>query len=672
VSNWRYKELTLVLLFFCATGLASAQNKLEQNMATADVNQPPAIATLPPQYVLEGERLVMDIGASDPDGDELHIVCSGRPVGASFADNGDGTGSFSWTPGFTGPNSADASPLVVTFWVSDGQVAMERDVTINVINRNRRPVVTVPQTAAFEAGTTLSLPVAATDADFEPLSWVVEGLPLGAAFDGGNPGEVTWTTQLGDSGSAQIVFIASDPQGAADTGVVSVTILAVSMFALSLDAASGYPGDRVPFGVTLDNKESVSSFNLLVRYDATILVPSGMTVDGTRASDFEYFTFNYIADGNPGDIRIIGVADEFVGGITPPLDAGVGPICLWKFRISSNISYSGMSVPVRFIFLDDMLQDDNTLTDAQGIKIEQTAIDYFDGHVDILEFGKVEIGDINLNGLAFEISDAIYFSNFIMNPAVYPMNPLQMANSDINRDGLAATIADLVALINIIVDGYHGGFKPQNTPDLSAEWTWRVEEEGVVFAYDAAFDVGAVFMTITTGGAIAADVKSFDENMTVASRQDGGELRILVYSLEGYRMSEGQRDFLMVAGLGDWEAISVSMASADGRPVDLSKRAHKEVSVPARFTLEQNYPNPFNPETRVDFSLPENTHVALTVFNVLGREVKILINDDLTAGPHSAVWDGTDGSGRAVASGVYYYRLDTAVGSASRKMVLLK
>ena len=458
----------------------------------------------------------------------------------------------------------------------------------------------------------------------------------------------------------------------ADAGVVLVTNPELSMFALSLDAAGGYPGDRVPFGITLDNKEDVSSFNLLVRYDATILTPSGMTTDGTRSSEFEYFTFDYVAGGNPGDIRMIGVADEVVGGFTPPLEAGLGPICRWNFRISSNISYAGMSVPVRFIFLDEMLEEDNTLTDAQGIKVEQTAIDYFDGHVDILELGEIDIGDINLNGLAFEISDAIYFSNFIMNPAAYPMNPLQMVNSDVNRDGLAATIADLVTLINIIVDGYHGGFKPQSASHLSAEWACAVDEAGAIFAYDATFEVGAVFMTITTGGAIVADVKSFDENMTLSYRQDGGELRVLVYSPEGYRMPEGKRDFLAIEGISDWGAITVSMASADGRQVNISAGTYGEVSVPGGFALEQNYPNPFNPETRVDFSLPENTHVALTVFNVLGREVKILINDDLTAGLHCAVWDGTDGSGRAVASGVYYYRLDTIAGSASRKMVLLK
>ncbi|MCK4573237.1 MAG: T9SS type A sorting domain-containing protein, partial [candidate division Zixibacteria bacterium] len=85
-----------------------------------------------------------------------------------------------------------------------------------------------------------------------------------------------------------------------------------------------------------------------------------------------------------------------------------------------------------------------------------------------------------------------------------------------------------------------------------------------------------------------------------------------------------------------------------------------------------NYPNPFNPDTRIDFDLPQSSRVALAVFNVLGRKVKTLINEQMPAGTHTVVWDGREDNGNPVASGVYLYRLETGSSVFTRKMMLLK
>ncbi len=95
-------------------------------------------------------------------------------------------------------------------------------------------------------------------------------------------------------------------------------------------------------------------------------------------------------------------------------------------------------------------------------------------------------------------------------------------------------------------------------------------------------------------------------------------------------------------------------------------------NLPARFTIEQNYPNPFNPRTEIRFSLPSNSHVRLTVYNIEGQAVKLLVDQGLSAGTYTADWDGTDQSGRQVASGVYLYRVEAGDFEQSKKMVLLK
>ena len=92
---------------------------------------------------------------------------------------------------------------------------------------------------------------------------------------------------------------------------------------------------------------------------------------------------------------------------------------------------------------------------------------------------------------------------------------------------------------------------------------------------------------------------------------------------------------------------------------------------PERFDLGANYPNPFNPSTIIPYQLPTAMRVRLEVFNVLGQRMATLVAGERPAGFHRSSWDGTDGSGRAVAAGVYLYRLSGAGVHITRSMVLV-
>ena len=88
--------------------------------------------------------------------------------------------------------------------------------------------------------------------------------------------------------------------------------------------------------------------------------------------------------------------------------------------------------------------------------------------------------------------------------------------------------------------------------------------------------------------------------------------------------------------------------------------------------LSQNYPNPFNPSTTISFSLRAKGTVSLSVYDVAGRLVHVLIDGVAEAGPHKVNWDGRDKDGLTVASGVYFYRLQAGEFTETRKMVLLR
>lgn len=102
----------------------------------------------------------------------------------------------------------------------------------------------------------------------------------------------------------------------------------------------------------------------------------------------------------------------------------------------------------------------------------------------------------------------------------------------------------------------------------------------------------------------------------------------------------------------------------------------EDTELPEEFSLEQNFPNPFNPLTEIRYNLKETGSVRLAVYNILGREIKTLVQMNQTAGAHNALWNGTDESGKLVSSGIYFYSLEVnnPNGSVKRtkKMLLTK
>ena len=91
------------------------------------------------------------------------------------------------------------------------------------------------------------------------------------------------------------------------------------------------------------------------------------------------------------------------------------------------------------------------------------------------------------------------------------------------------------------------------------------------------------------------------------------------------------------------------------------------INTPSGYKLYQNYPNPFNPETNISFDLPKSSHVKLRVFDAIGQEITVLVDENLTPGNHIASWDASGFS-----SGVYFYELKSDAFRSIKKMILVK
>ncbi len=111
-----------------------------------------------------------------------------------------------------------------------------------------------------------------------------------------------------------------------------------------------------------------------------------------------------------------------------------------------------------------------------------------------------------------------------------------------------------------------------------------------------------------------------------------------------------------------WSGISLPAAI-----IFLDTGVEESIELPSQYALHQNTPNPFNPTTRILFDLVETQQVRLTVYNTLGQEVARLVEEPMEAGYHEVVWDAS-----AVASGVYFYRIETQAFTSMKKMVLVK
>lgn len=149
---------------------------------------------------------------------------------------------------------------------------------------------------------------------------------------------------------------------------------------------------------------------------------------------------------------------------------------------------------------------------------------------------------------------------------------------------------------------------------------------------------------------------------------DGPEQSISI-SFSPYRYGQYE-EFLYII---DWASGEVrdTICLLAGTP-GATEIIDNPVTLPSGYDLFQNYPNPFNPVTTIEYTLPVRSHVNISIYNLLGQEVRTLVDGVMSYGNHTASWDGRNSNGLWAASGIYFYRLKTREFIQTKKMILLK
>ena len=315
-------------------------------------------------------------------------------------------------------------------------------------------------------------------------------------------------------------------------------------------------------------------------------------------------------------------------------------------------------------------------------------------------------GDVSLNG-AVQAFDASMILKYVVAP-VGPdsLNEIQLRVADVS--GLGGVTAYDASLILQYVVGLISGFPAEanmNSKQLSPATQkclalQKVSEVRMLLSSVSAGRGDSVIVPVNLanvkGVASVQVTVSYDRSMFTFEKVIAGDIA-RGFSIES--AADKEKGILNIAMAGSSSLTqggtiagiqfrvsddvigkqhsSISIVRFMANENDLTKLTSagdvEVVGKPTEFRLEQNYPNPFNPSTTIQFQIPDdNTGVRLVVYNIMGQEVKTLIDETKRAGVYKAVWNGTNNRGIQVSSGVYFCRLVAGKFVHTKKLVLVR
>lgn len=302
----------------------------------------------------------------------------------------------------------------------------------------------------------------------------------------------------------------------------------------------------------------------------------------------------------------------------------------------------------------------------------------------------IDRGDINCNGIPFEIGDAVVFINYLFYEEdalcqgdcanLFDCVEYQTRNSDINNDGAYWNVSDLVMLLNIVNGVWY--FEPVKTPGAVGIKIYSAAS-GLTISTSSSSPIGAAMFTFQYPENLEIGTLEIAErlkSMDIMSSVNKGELKILIYSMNGRCIESETGSFftIPVKGIqpGEDKEIPVTLIDASfsdpyGRSLPVADLTvvddHLVEEFSRVFVLEGNYPNPLAASTAISFSLSTDAHVTLKMYNLTGQLIQTLVNKSLNAGHHKVLWTPHEAP-----SGLYFYKLQVGNQSLTKRAVVLR
>ncbi|TMQ55282.1 MAG: PKD domain-containing protein [Candidatus Eisenbacteria bacterium] len=693
---------------------------------------PPTITVPGPQTVNEGALLTFSVSATDPDGQPIFFRASGVPTGATFRDNHNNTGTFTWTP-----TMFQAGSYLPAFTADDTFGGRDtKSVQIDVLNVNNAPVLDPIGDRSIERGTQAGINVTGDDPDGDNLSYTQVGLPSYGTFsDNGNGTASMWLAPPANepTGSTSMTVTVSDgsltasetfsitvfalqsanPPVLAPIGNQTVAEGAVATVGLS---ASDADLDVMTWTVSVPGFASVSptgsgpgvvsaDLTLTPSYCASGSYPANVAVSDGFNSDNESFTIN-VTDVNRTPSWTVPT-----GGYALALDEG-GAADLSVYA-SDPDQECGTAAPVLLLLSSGIPPSLTvTLTDQGG--------------------GTGLLHVVASNGAAGSLTLSLRARD-ALDPARSVDVSVQVTVNAVNRAPVASAGGPYSGLVGLPVAMSASGSSDPDGDVLTLSWTFGDGSEGAGVAVSHAYsEVGRyhVSLTASDGSLASTDTTSAEVSTFFQARAftDGsiklqtgkpreafylepvaGSFDIGSVDLSSLKLTApagcGTVDFIRPlpdrTSLGtDRDRNSVGevhmeFAKEDLRALfsclvdrsslnmvlsaDLSGGGSVQATVNADIWPERGKvvrrvaPNPMNPETVISLITSEVGYLRVRVYDLNGRLVRTVLDEsNYPAGDHDIHFDGRASNGQPLSSGRYFLRVETPSAQDSGSLTILK
>ncbi len=557
-------------------------------------------------------------------------------------------------------------------------------VTVGGGGDNNAPVISLTpnqNSYSIEQGETVSFTVGAVDVDGDVITLSATALPNNAIFNtvvgsGTVQGGFSFTPDVSQQGSYAAVFSASDDQGGTSTPVaVSITVNEIlfdrlittsSIGRSPIGGIAGNPAVYLP--INLISSQTVYGIQYDFFYDYSLF---GVDSVVTSVRTPEYVVYDNIG-GVPGEVRVVafGLANE------PVLVDDTTTAVLYMVMSIDPVATPG-DYPV---YIEEGWESVDPNPDIPSLPL-------------VTDSGIIQVdtpGDVNLDKL-INVADLVNVVAYVIGN--YGFSPRQFDVADVVIND-TVNVFDLVAIVNHIfgipfspapAQSYEGGFAKVSldygdTPGGSSDLLIVRSELPVAVAgaeLEISYDPSVL--------RLEAPRPTIDaEQMALRYRDDGnGKMKVLMYYTNPFDaknlIASGTVELVEIplkakanVTAGNKSQLRLSKALLSTSTSESIVVEGVDTVLPSSFQLSHNYPNPFNPSTVIEFSLTTTAKVKLNIYNILGQNVKSLINETMPAGAHQVVWDATNGEGQRIATGVYLYKLQVNDKSDTKKMMFLK
>lgn len=304
-------------------------------------------------------------------------------------------------------------------------------------------------------------------------------------------------------------------------------------------------------------------------------------------------------------------------------------------------------------------------------------------------------GDVNGDG-CLDILDIIMIVDHIVGRDSLEADEFERANIAPWTPGEPApnpdayvNVQDLSLLQNVILTGVYPNGVAINACSFTSlpksngenfKVIFYIYEKGITAYLNASVDVRAVQVELNGTFQVSNNMVINTDLGHGYYHKDNSLLRVLLYDRKGLKIIKSGENFIadIPISISDPETMYIENLIL----IDINRQRIMDAQIeviygnppyiPLDYVLYQNFPNPFNPTTNVRFEVPEDSKVQIKIYDILGREIKTLFNDEVQRGRYTIEWDGLNEAGFLMSTGTYFYRMTANEFVQTKKMLLIK